>query len=80
MKVTTLKGYLGEINLTLKDFSFIVDCSVGYLSQVCSGRLTPSFQMAKRIEEATGGVVLMEYVKRKKTRRKKNQTQNDQPS
>ena len=55
--IKTLKVYLAEINMTLKDFSSLIDCSYRYMSRVMNGHAVPGHRLAKEISQITDGKV-----------------------
>jgi len=52
-----LKEYLEKTGLTQADFGKRVRCSQGYVSLLASGKRSPSFSVALRIQKKTGGAV-----------------------
>lgn len=72
MQVKNLRAYLANIEMSIKDFSEIIECDPSHLSRVMSGKVMPSPRLARDIRTATSG--LIEF----KTRvRKKNQKSQD---
>ena len=52
----SLKEYLKKTSISRKNFSELINVSVGQVDQLCYGR-RPSPELARRIELATGGAV-----------------------
>ena len=52
-----LKVYLATINMTVKDFGFLVNYNPTYLSQIVTGKKIPGKKLAKVIEDITDGQV-----------------------
>jgi DNA-binding transcriptional regulator YdaS (Cro superfamily) len=57
-----LKEYIFMKDLSIKNFSKILDCSRSYLSRVVRGKIKPSSKFARQIEKATEGKVTKEEV------------------
>ena len=72
-----LKDYLKNYSLYQEKFASLVGISQAHLSNILRGRKSPSFQLAKRIQEETNGKVTFEDLfnpeapSRLKKRRKK---------
>lgn len=49
--------YLREANLTQAQFAERIGCSQATISRFVKGQSEPSLRMARRIQNATGGVV-----------------------
>lgn len=73
MEVKNLKAYLANIDMTLRDFSEIIDCSPEHLSRVVKGKVMASPRLARDIRLATSG--LIEPISRS---RKRNRQQNEE--
>ncbi len=52
-----LKMYLASINMTVKDFSEIMEVSSKYMSRIIHGHSKPSRKLSQEIEKATDGLV-----------------------
>ena len=57
MEIKNLKAYLANIDMTLRDFSEIIECSPEHLSRVVKGKTMASPRLAKDIREATSGLI-----------------------
>ena len=57
----TPKEYLKEKQLSISKFAALVQCNRPYLTQIINGIRTPSFKLAKRIEQTTGGAIKRTY-------------------
>lgn len=66
MQVTNLKAFLANIEMTLKEFSEIVDVAPAYLSRVLNGKVIPGRRLARDIERATSGTIVLKTRVRKK--------------
>ena len=55
-----LKEYLNEKKLTQGDFASLVDVSDAQINRLISGKRTPSFKLAKKIQKVTNGVVTID--------------------
>jgi hypothetical protein len=52
-----LKIYLASINMTLTDFSVLMEKNLRYMSRVMNGHVLPGRRLAKEIEDITDGQV-----------------------
>lgn len=57
-----LKEYLFYMNMTIVEFSRIADLSAPYISQIISGKKTPSAKTCRTIERATFKMVKADRV------------------
>jgi len=57
MQVTTLKGYLAESDISVKDFSKTLQITPAHLYSIMRGTARPSRYLAKEIKELTGNVI-----------------------
>jgi hypothetical protein len=78
MLVTTLKGYLGETNIPVKDFAELVECDPQYLSRILHGKALAGKWLAKEIYRATDGVVKLPTNPNAKTYKKQNENKNEE--
>ena len=53
----TLKVYLAQNNMTLRDFAKKLECTEQYMSDLGSGRRFPSKRLARDILQATNGAI-----------------------
>jgi transcriptional regulator with XRE-family HTH domain len=53
----TLPDYLSKHGLTQRAFAVRVGVDQSIVSRLCAGRMTPSLDLALRIERETGGAV-----------------------
>lgn len=61
-----LKTYLAEINMTMKAFAEIVDCTPYYLSNIIRGKQVAGRRLAKDVEAITGGLVQLPTKEKKR--------------
>ncbi|MFA7192409.1 MAG: helix-turn-helix transcriptional regulator [Candidatus Paceibacterota bacterium] len=66
MEITNLKAYLCQINMTVKDFSKMIDYNPTYLSHILNGRVLAGHRLARDIDRATNGVVKLKAAPRKR--------------
>lgn len=52
-ELTTLKEYIQTAQVDQVSLSKLIPCHQSYLSLLVSGKRTPSYRMAKRIEQVT---------------------------
>lgn len=52
-----LAAYRREKNITRTQMAHLIGCDVSYVGHIEEGRRRPSPEMARRIEQATGGEV-----------------------
>ncbi len=74
MEVQNLKSYLANVGMTMKQFGDLINYNPDYIRHVSSGKILPSFRMARDIRNATGGIVDLEAQTKK---RKKNKSENN---
>ena len=55
-----IKYYLLDRDMTLKDFSEILDISPVYLSGIVNGKYKPSKKLARQIAKATNGEIIFD--------------------
>lgn len=53
----SLAEYIETTGISLTDFSKLIPCSYSYPGMIIKGKATPSYRMAARIEQITGGLV-----------------------
>ena len=51
--IERLNQYMRENNISQREFSDLVDCSKGYISQLLSGKRVPSTQFIEKLSNAT---------------------------
>jgi hypothetical protein len=78
VEVTTIRGYLGEMNMTIADFSKVVECEDKYLAKVLKGTVYPSRRLAKDIYNATQGIVKLATNPNTKTNKKQYEQKNEE--
>lgn len=54
-----LRAYLANIQMTMKEFSQLLECSPDYLRLIASGKKFPSKRLAKDIHQLTDGIVVL---------------------
>ena len=64
-----LRVYLAVLNMSIKDFSYLVDCDPRYMSRIVNGHIVPGRRLAKDIAEMTDGKVKYKHKEKKKRRR-----------
>jgi len=71
-----LKVYLATIDMSIKEFSELIDFNRSYVSLVLNGHRQPSRKFSQVVKELTDGQVTVEDFKKKKERQdsKKNQS------
>jgi hypothetical protein len=74
MEFVSLKCYLAQIKMTLKEFAELVGVSRNYLSAVDHGRRSAGKNTVKKVFEITDGNVLLKSVT-KRRRKKSNSKQ-----
>jgi len=52
-----LKKYIESNNINCSIVARLIPCAPQWISQIVSGKRTPSYKMARRIEQITGGEV-----------------------
>jgi transcriptional regulator with XRE-family HTH domain len=52
-----IKEYRQKFDLTYSDLAERCECGISTLANIVNGRARPSFDLARRIEQATGGLV-----------------------
>lgn len=65
-EVKNIKAYLANENITIRDFSKIVDISPDYCGRIFRGEILPSRQLAKRIYCETNGFLKLPYKLKKR--------------
>lgn len=60
-----LDDYLYRNRIDLRGFAGKIGCHYSYLSQIINGKRNPSFQLAKKIEEASEGKVKAKMLMKK---------------
>lgn len=78
MKVTNLKAWLANIDMTLKDFCEIIDCDDKHMSKIMHGHKNASHRLAKDVREATSGLIQLNTRLRKRDQRRQEQQQKQQ--
>ena len=56
-----IEDYLFANNLTYSQLAPIVDCSIGHLIAINSGKRRPSRRLVAKVHEATSGQVQLKY-------------------
>ena len=56
-KQLTLKEYLKTYKISGKSFAKLIPCTQPHISLIINEKTEPSFNMAKRIEQVTNGIV-----------------------
>lgn len=62
----TLKVYLAEEKMSVKDFAQLIGCHPVYLSRVINERASAGYHLSKLIESVTNGRVKLEVGKKSK--------------
>lgn len=57
-----IREYLFTKDMTLENFSKILDCHPGYMSRVKRKAVKPGRKLARHIEKATEGAVKADYL------------------
>lgn len=55
--MTHLKSYLKDNGIRQRTLAETIGVSRAYMSDLCNGKRTPSFAVARKISDATGGEV-----------------------
>lgn len=66
MKISKLKLWLCENEMTQRELARIVDCTPNHIYGVVNGRTKPGKRLAMQISEATNGLVTLEELMSKK--------------
>ncbi len=57
MEVRTIKAYLAENGITMKEFAEKLECNRSYLSRIANGAIAPSPRLARDINRLTDGII-----------------------
>ena len=57
MEIRTIKAYLAEHGMTMKEFAEKLEVNRSYLSRIASGSIAPSSRLARDINRLTNGVI-----------------------
>lgn len=79
MEVENLRAYLANINMTLKDFSLIIECDYRYLCTVASGKKRIGKRLARDIRQATDGIINLPVSPKKPPKNNSCEQHQEQP-